>query len=103
MDPVNADPLSSASTDISFSATISSGPSISLSSAPAIAVDPLRLPVDFEAASFPSIAIGSPLTSATSLPSSIAFPKPRAIPTARPEHALRDRVIQRALEILPGG
>jgi hypothetical protein len=44
----------------------------------------------------------SSITSISSTPQALPYPKRWEIPGARPRHALRDHVVERALEILPG-
>lgn len=106
MEPVvNPDRLSAASTGTSFSASISSSPSVSLSTGAAVARGRLPLSAEVEAVDMPfpaSLVLGGPLSPAANMPGAIAFPKPRAVPKARPERLRREHVIQRALEILPG-
>jgi hypothetical protein len=105
MEPVNPDRLSTASGGTSFSASISSSPSVGLSGATGIARGLLPLPAEVEAARLPfpaSLGLGAPLTSIANAPAAIAVPKPRAAPKERPRRLRREYIIQRALEVLPG-
>ncbi len=101
MEPIQADNLS-ASSGTSFS-SISSGPSIGLSGG--IGRELLPLPAEADALEMPfasSLPLSPSISSISSTHGAIAYPKPWGIPSERPQHALRGRLIQRALEILPG-
>ena len=105
MEPVDTDGLSIASTGTSFSASISTGPSIGLSTGSAVTRERLPLVPEVEAAELPfprALSLSNPMVSTASAPSAIAIPKPRALPKARPERLRREYIIQRALEVLPG-
>ena len=105
MEPASSQRLSAASTGTSFSAGIAPSPPVNLVTGATVARDLMPLSAEVQAAelSFPtSLGLGSPFGPATTLPGAISIPKPRPLPKAVPQPFHRERLIQRALEILPG-
>ncbi len=100
MEPIRAKSLSTASSESLLSTGIASGAIDRVTSSVAA---PNRLPLssDVELGELVLPLPGAGLATAASLPTTIAVPRPHTFEEER-SHPLRDHLIQRALDILPG-